>query len=321
MQIMKKLHSLSVQFLCLTLPMALLTSCGFIDGGAGKIAQKFIDVDAEKYQSNVQPYNVDNTNLVTIKLDEPEEDKVLKLSEFIESIDFVPLDNDPKATIGDITKLIIDDNKMFILDKDRAKCLKVFDMQGKLLYSVGRTGRGPQEYTQPSDFTVYGNEVEIYDQFTGKLLTYSTANGKFIRERRVPFIAHAVKRFNDSTYLFHAIDAQNQHLGEILGNSLLETDTNFVVRYAGSYREPDKYRSYTHYLKNLTHPDNRVCYLEPRTSLMQEVASNGKIKNLYNFDFGDLNFPGDPREKDADKHNQYTEIITALDMPSYIYAL
>ena len=58
----------------------------------------------------------------------------------------IVLETTPESTIGTIDKLIVRENKIYIMDKEITKSLFVFSIEGKFLYKINRAGRGPGEY-------------------------------------------------------------------------------------------------------------------------------------------------------------------------------
>lgn len=65
-----------------------------------------------------------------------------------------------KVTIGRITKLIIFENRVYILDGRQSRIF-VFDRKANYLCSVGRPGQGPGDLEYPSDFFI-SNKGIIY---------------------------------------------------------------------------------------------------------------------------------------------------------------
>ena len=241
----------------------------------------FIDVKSEDYASNVELFDVDKQGMITIPVKKIETHKKLRYSEIFDSISFVKLDDALEAVVGEISKLVIDNDRIFILDTRKTKSLKVFDLEGKYLFSVGRVGRGPQEFFEPTDFSVFNSEIQIYDQYTCKILTYDS-QGEFIKEDKMPFSYRSFHHFENDTYVFQCMESDNFHMDEILDYTLLETDSSYKINYKGAYREYDKYVPFTS-LHDLNYCNNAVIYLEPLTRNVLQVHPNGKLQWLYRY--------------------------------------
>jgi len=65
-----------------------------------------------------------------------------------------------EVTLREITKLIIYDNKVFILDKRQSRIF-VCDKEANFLYTIGRPGQGPGELEYPCDFFI-NSEGTVY---------------------------------------------------------------------------------------------------------------------------------------------------------------
>lgn len=77
----------------------------------------------------------------------------LKLSEMVEPLEIIKLENDTNAMIG-YSKVYLSENYM-LLRPDRKSPVKLFTRQGKFLNDIGKIGRGPGEYT-----TVYDMQID-----------------------------------------------------------------------------------------------------------------------------------------------------------------
>lgn len=84
----------------------------------------------------------------------PEKTADVKLSSFINSIKFTELSTGGDNFFATVDKLLIAENKVFILDKYQALTLFVYNLEGEFLYKIDNYGRGPGEYEAPSDFAI-----------------------------------------------------------------------------------------------------------------------------------------------------------------------
>jgi hypothetical protein len=94
----------------------------------------------------------------------------------------VKLETNENSIFGDIRRLRVTDDKIFILDSDVAESLFVFDRNGHFLHKVGSKGNGPGEYYSINDFYIdtSRDEIIIYDGDYRRLHYYSM-DGVFIR--------------------------------------------------------------------------------------------------------------------------------------------
>lgn len=101
------------------------------------------------------------------------------IDEFIDDVHFVQLSSD--ELIGNITKLQIFEDRIYVLDRFSAKKVFIFDMQGKLLKVIDDQGGGPKEYIHLGDMHINEDTRElIIADVTGKYVHYNL-NGEWLR--------------------------------------------------------------------------------------------------------------------------------------------
>jgi hypothetical protein len=99
-----------------------------------------------------------------------------------EHIRYVPLETSDDCLIGNVSKTLIKNNKIYVADFHMASAIFVFDMNGKFLFKIARKGQGPGEYISFHDFDVNSNgEIFIFDQHRKKFLVYNDT-GKYQHE-------------------------------------------------------------------------------------------------------------------------------------------
>ncbi len=83
-----------------------------------------------------------------------------KISKYIDTCFFIKLTNKNNQYIGEISKLLIANDTIFISD-DFTKSIFIFDIKGNIINTINNTGRGPYEYNSIGDFTVDWSEKNI----------------------------------------------------------------------------------------------------------------------------------------------------------------
>jgi hypothetical protein len=157
----------------------LLSSCGREQKQfqQGKLdAENVIDIEC----ADLPPIHIDTTN--------------------IQSLEYLPLETTAESLIGEISKIIIKHNRIFIGDFFIAKALFVFDMQGKFLFKVGRRGNGQGEYINLFDFDVFSNgDIYLWDAVVGKFLVYDK-NSLYRRDVKMEYKFLSFCIVNDKLY-------------------------------------------------------------------------------------------------------------------------
>ena len=156
-----------------------------------------------------------------------------KLLDMIQSIDYIKLDS--SEPMGPINKMIVTNDKIFIMDSFAAQQIFVFDKTGKLLYRIKNKGRGPKEYISIWDIQVdtIRNEILLNDALARSYLYFSADDGQFIRREKG--IANCYVARIDSLY----VNLQNngQDFNDEENWAILITDKDSVI-YKGFEFKP-----------------------------------------------------------------------------------
>lgn len=99
--------------------------------------------------------------------------------EIISQIDYVHLESTGENLIGQVDKVIIFDDKIFVLDRTKAKSVFCFGLDGTYLFKVGEFGRGPGEYRELEDIVIDRTALEIGLLGRSEILWYSIKKGHF----------------------------------------------------------------------------------------------------------------------------------------------
>ena len=126
-------------------------------------------------------YTNDTDSVIKIDLLTEPDSNLKKLSEFAENIEYIPLQTSMSSLLGSITrKIIYVENKIYIINEGLILC---FDMKGKFLYKLEKSGRGPEEYTYLWDFDVSSDNKFLTILSYNKLLVYGISESGFVFQR------------------------------------------------------------------------------------------------------------------------------------------
>lgn len=122
----------------------------------------------------------DNIEIINI---DPRSTRVALLSDFFDTIYYIPLETKDSVVVGSIHKIEFFKNRVFISDNISNK-VYVFNMMGKYLNSIGKKGKGPGEISKISETAVdtFTNSILIFDFNLKKELRYDFS-GDFINEK------------------------------------------------------------------------------------------------------------------------------------------
>lgn len=209
--------------------------------------------------------------------------------EFIDNKKYIPLySDDVNLQFKEITKIMMKDNLIFILDEVSRKLL-IYDKQtGRAISSVGRRGSGPDEYILISDFDV-DNDGNIYmiDGNLNKLFIYKNDLSQTI-SKKLPFEADIIKVLDNGNFLF-GLSSWNkgENKGDlvVLTNKKLETLNTLIVY--------DEFVDDAFWISNFyfTSTNRHILLNRPPYNTVYKINKLGMIENSIHFDFGRLEVP------------------------------
>ena len=229
----------------------------------------------------------------------------LDISNFTESTRLVALKTPKEAMQSVMTNAELYDNKIFTFDALQTKKVNVYTINGKYLFSVGKIGRGPQELTNISNFSIQNKQIFLTCVLDTKTQVFSTDNGKYIRTMNYPFMASEVNTLSDNRYIFALTDYNTPMGGEYLTNSVVVTDSVFnPIAFGAAHTIANTAETITRSQWN-TSFGNKY-YSVYSENIYQYNLENDSILCLYSFDFGRDNMPNKARE-DINHYNKHYE--------------
>ena len=195
----------------------------------------------------------------------------------------IPLETKDDCVIGEVTKLIYQNNLFYIAD-NMSKSIFVFDKFGKLKSKIHAAGNGPGEYTNISYFTVHGTDMILFDHYMGKFLFYD-ASGKFIRDRSIGDIwAEELFCIGDKLYLTNTSKTK-AGCYKLFTIDLKNSDK--IEEYL-SFDEPKQNTGFGEDSYALLGNEALVCFF-PYDELY--TVKDGEVFLSYQVDFGDKRLP------------------------------
>lgn len=130
------------------------------------------------------PSRYSDSEVKLIEIDWNNVNNAMDYSSLVEdSVQIFALETTTEHLIGEITKLVCENNLIYIAD-NLSKSIFIFDMSGKLKSRIHAVGNGPGEYINISYFTVHGTDLVVLDHYQRKLLFYNE-DGQFICDKNI----------------------------------------------------------------------------------------------------------------------------------------
>lgn len=181
-----------------------------------------------------------NTKVFQAYLDE-ETASPARLSDFIDSVSFIPIASDSCLLIADIADVRYFKEHFYILDSKLKSIIEV-DGRGNIIHMLSRQGRAPGEYVNiyAFDLNPSNGEIHIYDDGSRQILIYDRL-GTFLRKVAVQDIIRDFAVFSNGEYVFYTPDyikGNRRGLWRVdqqgkFKEQLVSIDENF--RYGGIY--------------------------------------------------------------------------------------
>lgn len=212
-----------------------------------------------------------NDAVETINISKYRNEITVDLTELCDSLTIIPFNI--KSPIGDIEKIIIRNEKIYIWDKYDEK-IWGFKNNGDSLFCINNQGKGPGEYIRIGDVTVSdSDEINLLD-IERKTILYYDVQGEFIGQRHFNTWVHLYCCVAGYEYLFSATPDQPN------GN------------YVDVFKESNKCKSYF--------PSNHNWHFDKTEFLRSEDSlfftrryddyiyyfRDGILKEAYYIDFG-----------------------------------
>ena len=154
----------------------------------------------------------------TIRIDVSRSDRLMLL-DIVKSCTFIPLETTDESLIGSIDIIGYKDSLFYIADRRQKKQLFVFGADGTFSHTIGRCGRGPDEYIEPSDFCLTDSAVVVLDMYS-RSLKYYKPEGDVIRSHKMDFVIYEIAS-RPSDAVIYAKAGDNSALKQLAGYELL----------------------------------------------------------------------------------------------------
>ena len=136
--------------------------------------------------NSCQKANKPQAGLVTLDIIPAlKNEKEFRLSELVDSIEYVKLETRPECLISNGPNVI--GKKYILVLNGRPSQVLLFDRTGKFLRPIGKVGKGPGEYTYPesADLSPDENRIIVSDVAQKLFLEYS-ADGSLVASHKSP---------------------------------------------------------------------------------------------------------------------------------------
>lgn len=212
---------------------------------------------------------IKNENILEIDMSNFE--KYKPTPNLILSVDYVPLETKSNCLIGEISKLIYHDEKIFVGDFRYSNAIFIFNKTGQYINKIDRLGKGPGEYIYLSDFDVNNNNIYIYA--VNKILIYSF-KGELIKELPIDIKALGFSVTSSEEFVFYKyIKNKNISYNVVTYNY----KTKIMNKYFANRGNLDN-RNIPHFSRALFKSNNNIYFGNSFSNYIYRFFPDGKVK-------------------------------------------
>jgi hypothetical protein len=237
---------------------------------------------------NQQPKQNDNVKVIKVN---PKLNQGALLSDFVEIIDIIPLETNPKGLVASVDQLRFHNGRFYMHQQFGARKALCFNANGKFLFQIGSEGKAEGEYVTIRSLNVnpWKNRLELYDINQDKILYYDfDANyigyGKVGRKARHYTVLDSLHYafFNDGEY------------EDLPYNLFISPQDNFEVIHPSIPFQGE--RDIMNNVNPFWEQEGSVLFAFSLNDTIYSVTSEG-AKPMYVLDLGEERIPSDILEK------------------------
>ena len=215
------------------------------------------------------------------------EDKVL-FSDYFKLSEIIYLETSDKSLIGEIDKIMVIDNNIYILDGTTNSLLS-FNREGDFLYKIDKQGKGPGEYLHLGDiiYDCKNNLLLLLDTYRHRLLKYDRRGDFVSAEMKSKFPIYEMKLIDNSRMLYFSNSSNNIICnGKDFCYNLFIEKNNKIIYKGCPFPKEFKGRSYgIKYHNTLISSNKQVYLLEPFSNIIYSYKTDS-LYSKYEIDFG-----------------------------------
>jgi len=246
---------------------------------------------------------IDNEKIQAINIDRAfnvEENR--NLSEIARDYKWVKLETTEDCFISQIEKVFITDRNILVFDRVRSNVF-VFDLNGRFLNRIGRTGKGPGEYVKVNIVCVDNNDFcYLWDYMSHNLLRFSIS-GEYIKSKHYDIALNEIE-YIDKDHLVLFMARKYSDVNDYFQIAIVDSSLNLSSRLFSTKNNRDM--DWKEYLGrfSLYHFGGKVCYWEGyRNDTVYEICSSHEVIGKFILDYDCDKMPYSIY-KDYKKHNE-----------------
>lgn len=156
------------------------------------------------------------------------------LSEIVEKVRIIPLETTPDCYINDIARVFVGKKNILVMSPGAQQDLFLYTMDGRFVRKIGKPGKGPGEYTDIRDISVFEEPGEVYlsTGLNGDMIVFNF-NGALVRRiKGIPGASESKRIGKHKTAYYSHIDYEVKVVDE------QAMDTSGYIPLDSKYKSP-----------------------------------------------------------------------------------
>ena len=232
--------------------------------------------------------------IVQINIDDLKFEKSIVIDSIFKIEKIVKLESNGDSFIGSYDKILIEQDRIFIMDSSITFSIFVFDFGGNFLFKIFSFGEGPNEYLELRDFTLSPstNTIDVLDFGGKKVLRFSKQNGEFLEMERLDRNSYyrSMEKIDGGYVSSHVNNCgvleDCFNVSFLRDDLIVESNSLAMNKYLKNY----DFKGDPQFSRN----SDRVFFKEIYNDTIYEVlpASN-QLRAAFSIDFGKFRLPND----------------------------
>ncbi len=210
-----------------------------------------------------------------------------RFSEFAEAVEMIPLEFTDESILGEIKKVVLSEDFIFVMELDNSAGIYTFDRNGKFLYRIGSRGQGPKELVDVADFSINEKDrlIYIFDGARTKVCVFSFDN-EFIKTIPMDYYATNMEYQDGLFYLYRERASYGTPPYSLV---IKDLEGNLVEKYYPMPKLPKIHECV------FRKRENDILFAQNLNDSVF-VLSGGKLSPLYYIDYKDRSMKPEDRE-------------------------
>ena len=146
---------------------------------------------------NIHDYKESTAHTQFVDISKTEESGLNStLNQFFDSWRIIQLETNKNCLIGKIEKIIVQPDRLYIMDSNIAESVFIFDREGNWINTIHRKGRGPGEYVDFTDIEYDMNTQQICMLCGTKIMIFDR-DGAYLSSVNVAFVPEKISIVDD----------------------------------------------------------------------------------------------------------------------------